>query len=151
MPAPQPNDRARRHTSTSGTHHRLDSGSASGYCGSNGLPLRAVVWREGCTGRRPERRALLTGLLAVVLALASPLSVLAAIVEDDARAGRPLGDAQTVRLLASPRREGMPEELLIKAFWACRDAYTPEVDRLRSPFVHSLVWFQPWIENVADP
>jgi hypothetical protein len=53
-------------------------------------------------------------------------------------------------MLASLRREGMPEELLIKAFQDCLDAYTPEVDRLRSPFVHSLVWFQPWIENAAD-
>ncbi len=56
-----------------------------------------------------------------------------------------------MRLLASLRREGMPEELLVKAFQACLDAYTPEVDRLRSPFVHSLVWFQPWIETAADP
>jgi hypothetical protein len=56
-----------------------------------------------------------------------------------------------VRQLASLRREGMPEELLVKAFQACLDAYTPEVDRLRSPFVHSLVWFQPWIESAVDP
>jgi hypothetical protein len=61
------------------------------------------------------------------------------------------GDAQTVRLLASLRREGMPEELLVKTFQACLDAYTPDVDKLRSPYIHSLVWFQPWIENAADP
>ena len=61
------------------------------------------------------------------------------------------GDAQTVRLLASLRREGMPEELLVNAFQGCLEAYTPEVDRLRSPFIHSLVWFQPWIENVVGP
>jgi hypothetical protein len=54
-------------------------------------------------------------------------------------------------MLASLRREGMPEELLVKAFQACLDAYSPEVDKLRSPFVHSLVWFQPWIENAVDP
>ncbi len=23
--------------------------------------------------------------------------------------------------------------------------------RLRSPFIHSLVWFQPWIENAVEP
>ncbi len=61
------------------------------------------------------------------------------------------GDGQTVRLLASLRREGMPEELLVKAFQACLDAYTPGVDKLHSPYIHSLLWFQPWIENAADP
>jgi len=64
---------------------------------------------------------------------------------------RGVGDAQTVRLLASLRREGMPEELLVNAFQGCLDAYTPAVDRLRSPFIHSLVWFQPWIENAVEP
>ena len=64
---------------------------------------------------------------------------------------RGVGDAQTVCLLASLRREGMPEELLVNAFQGCLDAYTPAVDRLRSPFIHSLVWFQPWIENAVEP
>ena len=64
---------------------------------------------------------------------------------------RGVGDAQTVRLLASLRREGMPQELLVDAFQGCLDAYTPAVDRLRSPFIHSLVWFQPWIENAVEP
>ena len=64
---------------------------------------------------------------------------------------RGVGDAQTVRLLASLRREGMPQELLVDAFQGCLDAYTPEVDRLRSPFIHSLVWFGPWIENAVEP
>ena len=61
------------------------------------------------------------------------------------------GDAQTVRMLASLRREGMPEELLAKAFQACLDGYTPDLDKLHSPYIHSLIWFQPWIENVVDP
>ena len=64
---------------------------------------------------------------------------------------RGVGDAQTVRLLASLRREGMPQELLVDAFQGCLNAYTPAVDRLRSPFIHSLVWFQPWIENAVEP
>jgi len=64
---------------------------------------------------------------------------------------RGVGDAQTVCLLASLRREGIPEELLVNAFQGCLDAYTPAVDRLRSPFIHSLVWFQPWIENAVEP
>jgi hypothetical protein len=45
----------------------------------------------------------------------------------------------------------MPQELLVDAFQGCLNAYTPAVDRLRSPFIHSLVWFQPWIENAVEP
>ena len=62
------------------------------------------------------------------------------------------GDAQTVRLIASLARDGVPERVLVKAFVDCLEAYSPDLDpRYRSPYIQSLVWFQGWIENAVDP
>ncbi|MBT7808661.1 hypothetical protein HN766_24450 [Candidatus Poribacteria bacterium] len=62
------------------------------------------------------------------------------------------GDAQTVRLIASLARDGVPERVLVKAFVDCLAAYSPELDpRYRSPYIQSLVWFQSWVENAVDP
>ncbi len=68
------------------------------------------------------------------------------------KAVRSEGDAQTVRLIASLARDGVPERVLVKAFTDCLAAYSPDQDpKYRSPYIQSLVWFQVWVENSVDP
>ena len=68
------------------------------------------------------------------------------------RAIRSEGDAQTVRLVASLARDGVPERVLVGAFEDCLAAYSPELDpKYRSPYIHSLTWFQGWVENAVEP
>lgn len=71
------------------------------------------------------------------------------------RRGRPVvseGDAAVVTRIAELRRAGMPNKLLMEAFADCIKHYSPEQDpKVRSPFIHSLRWFAPWVEQYAEP